>query len=389
MIRQAFAGTAMALALAAAPARAEDAPATPPAPPTLSPALAGPLAYNPNPLSVDVPSIGKIYITGIGSGLVGTQSNSTPGVRPGFADVSNAEVIIQKADGVFQFLVQAGLYNQETLGTPLARSTTYTDGTYGPVPQAWAKIAPSANFNVQVGILPTLIGLEAPFTFQNLNIDRGILWGQENVLTRAVQANLTVGKAAFSLSFGDGFFSGKYNWLSGTATYNFNASNILTLVAGGALTKNYRSTFGTPIFQNNSSIYNVIYTYTKGPILIQPYFQYTHVPSLPLIGTGTADSYSGAVLARYTVSPNFSVPVRFEYISTTGTAARNSPSLIYGTGSKAFTFTITPTYTFDRFFIRPEFSIVSASSITPGFGFGRDGLARSQARGRLEFGVLF
>lgn len=389
MIRQAFAGTAMALALAAAPARAEDAPATPPAPPALSPALAGPLAYNPNPLSVDVPSIGKIYITGIGSGLVGIQSNSTPGVRPGFADVSNAQVIIQKADGVFQFLVQAGLYNQETLGTPFVRSTSFTDATYGPVPQAWAKIAPSANFNVQVGILPTLIGLETPFTFQNLNIDRGILWGQENVLTRGVQTNLTVGKFAFSLALTDGFFSGKYNWLSGAATYNFNSSNILTLVAGGALTKNYKSTFATPVFQNNSSIYNIIYTYTKGPIFIQPYFQYTHVPSLPLLGTSSADSYSGAVLARYTVSPSFSVPVRFEYISTTGSLARNSPSLIYGPGSKAFTFTITPTYTWKQFFVRPEFSIVSASGVTPGFGFDRDGLARSQARGRLEFGVIF
>lgn len=385
MIKQVSVGAALAMTLAATPVLAEDAPA----PPALSPALAGPLSYNPDPLSVDVPSVGKLYITAIGSGFVGTQSRSTPGVASSFADVSNAQVIIQKPEGVIQFLVQAGLYNHETLGTPLVRSTQFTDITYGPVPQAWLKLAPSSNFNIQAGILPTLIGLEAPFSFQNLNIDRGILWGQENVLTRGVQANLTVGKFAFSLALTDGFFSGKFNWLSGTATYNFDSSNILTLVAGGALTKNDRSTFATPVFQNNSSIYNIIYTYTKGPILIQPYFQYTHVPSLAFLGTTATDSFSGAILARYTVSENFSLPVRFEYISTTGSAASGAASLIYGPGSRAFTFTVTPTYTWKRFFVRPEFSIVSASKITPGFAFGADGRARSQARGRVEFGVMF
>jgi hypothetical protein len=336
-----------------------------------------------------MPGFGKVYVTGIGTGLLGTQSNTTPGVNSSFADVSNASVILQKPEGVFQFLVQAGLYNQQTLGTATLRAEDYTKNTYGPVPQAWIKLAPSANFNVQAGLLPTMIGLEAPFTFQNMNIDRGVLWGQENVLTRGVQANFTSGKLALSASLTDGFWSGKFNWLTGLATYSFDPNNVLTVLAGGALSTNYKSTFATPVNQNNSTIVNVIYTHISGPFLFQPYFQYTRVKELPLLGTTATETWSGALLARYTVNEHFAIPIRFEYADSTGSQANGNASLFYGVGSNVFTFTITPTYTFNRFFVRPEFSVVSAGDVTPGFGFGLDGNATSQVRGRLEIGVMF
>ncbi|KPF73846.1 hypothetical protein IP88_08420 [alpha proteobacterium AAP81b] len=370
--------------MVAGPALAEDAPAAPPA---LGPALAGPLSYSDKPISFEAGSLGDIYITGIGTGFLGTQSNSTVEAAS-FADISNAAAIIQKADGVVQFLVHVGAYNHETLGFSYTKATRFTDLTYGVVPQAYVKLVPSANFSIQAGIMPTMIGLEGPFTFQNMNIDRGMLWGQENVLTRQVQANFTTGKLALSLSFGDGFFSGKWNWISGLATYTFNSSNALTVVAGGPTSTNYKSTFATPVFQNNSTIVDVIYSYSSGKFLIQPYFQYTSVPALPLIGTDGAESWSGAVLARYNFSDSFSLPVRFEYIDTKAKGP-NAASLINGPGANAFSFTITPTYKWKQFFVRPEFSVVSASDVTPGLGFGRDGLAKSQVRGRLEFGVIF
>ncbi|MBX9884208.1 MAG: porin, partial [Novosphingobium sp.] len=151
-------------ALAAPAAHAEET-APPPPPPALLPALSGPLSYNPEPISLDLAG-SKLYVTAIGSGYLGTQSNTTTGVASSFADLSNAQVIVQKPEGTFQFLVQAGLYNQETLGAAFVKSTDYTSNSYGVVPQAWVKFAPSSTFNVQAGILPTLIGLEAPFTFQ-------------------------------------------------------------------------------------------------------------------------------------------------------------------------------------------------------------------------------
>ena len=385
MSNHVFAAMMGAALIGSVPALAEDAPA----PPALSPALAGPLSYSSTPLNFELPGLGKLYITGVGSGLLGTQSNTTPGVNSSFADVSNATVIVQKPEGVFQFLVQAGLYNQQTLGTATLRAEDYTKNTYGPIPQAWIKIAPSANFNVQAGLLPTLIGLEAPFTFQNMNIDRGVLWGQENVLTRGVQANFTAGKLAASVSLTDGFWSGKFNWLTGSATYSFDPNNVLTALVGGSLSTNYKSSFATPIYQNNSTIVNVIYTHISGPVLIQPYFQYTKVRALPGLLTQSTETWSGALLARFTFNEHFALPVRFEYANSTGPQNFTNPSLFYGPGSDVFTFTVTPTYTINRFFIRPEFSVVKASNVTPGFAFGPNGTDTSQVRGRLEIGVMF
>ena len=355
-------------------------------PPPLLPGLSGLISYNPKPLSIDLGG-SKIYVTGIASGYLGVQSNTTPGVANAFADVSNAQVIVQKPEGVFQFLVQAGLYSHETLGLPYARATTYTDATYGPVPQAWVKIAPSAAFNVQAGILPTLIGLEAAFSFQNMNIERGVLWGQENVLTRGVQANVTAGKISAGFALTDGFFSGKFNWLSGIVSY-VDGPHTLSLVLGGALTRNYRSTFATPTVQNNSTIFNVIYSYAGEKWLVQPYFQYARVPDLSLIGSTKADNWAVGLLARYKVDDNWALPVRFEYIDTNAPRA-TAANFLYGPGSNAFSVTVTPTYTWDRFFIRPEVSLVQASGISPGAAFGSTGLDKSQVRGRLEFGVLF
>ncbi len=372
---------------------AQEAPAAPaaaaaPAPPVLAPAFAGPLAQNPNPLNFDLGDFGKIYVSGVVSGIGSTQSHHIPGDDKSFVDIDNAHVYIQKVDGVFQFLVQAGFYSFPSIGFPYLKAGTTTDNVFGPVPQAWIKIAPTSNFNIQAGILPTLIGAEGIYTYQNMNIDRGLLWGQENVFNRGVQANLTLGKLALSLSLNDGFFSGKYNWVTGSAAYTIDGSNTIAFVAGGSTKKSYKSSFATNPIYNNSSIYNIIYTYTSGPVMIQPYFQYTHIPSLPLLGTGTADTYSGALLARYNFTPNFSIPVRFEYIDTKGKQA-NSPNLLYGVGSNAFTFSITPTFTYKALFARAEFNVVKASHTTTGSAFGDFGNNRSQARGLAEIGFIF
>ena len=139
---------------------------------------------------------------------------------------------------------------------------------------------------------------------------------------------------------------------------------------------------------NNSTIYDLIYTYNSGPIMIQPYLQYTRVNALPLFESGTAETFSGAILAKYTFNEHFSLPVRFEYIDSKAKGG-DSPNLLYGAGSNAFSATITPTYVWKQFFARGEVSVVSASEITPGFAFGATGNNRSQVRGRFEFGVNF
>ncbi len=121
------------------------------------------------------------------------------------------------------------------------------------------------------------LGAEYTFSFQNMNVERGLLWNQENAINRGVQLNQTLGKFTASLSYNDGFYSNRYNWLTGALTY-VNGPHSLAFTAGGNLGQTNWQSLRTPI-QNNSMIYDLIYTYTKGPWVIQPYVQYTDVPT--------------------------------------------------------------------------------------------------------------
>jgi hypothetical protein len=140
---------------------------------------------------------------------------------------------------------------------------------------------------------------------------------------------------------------------------------------------------------------NLIYTYNSAPWTITPYFQYTHVPTASSIGAFTsASTYGGAILANYSFGEDtplsgFSLPIRFEYISTTGSLASGSANLLYGPGSNAWSVTLTPTYQYKLFFARSEFSYVDANSTTPGLAFGRDGMNTTQTRLLFETGILF
>jgi hypothetical protein len=62
---------------------------------------------------------------------------------------------------------------------------------------------------------------------------------------------------------------------------------------------------------------------------------------------------------------------------------------MYGPGSSATSFTLTPTYQHAGFFVRGDLAYVHASSITPGYGFGRSGMSQSEPRAMAEFGFMF
>jgi len=85
----------------------------------------------------------------------------------------------------------------------------------------------------------------------------------------------------------------------------------------------------------------------------------------------------------------FSLPIRFEYIASTGNAANGAPNLLYGPGSKAWSVTVTPTYQYKIYFARAEFSHVGTTSTTPGLVFGPGGTNTTQTRAVLEAGILF
>jgi hypothetical protein len=357
-----------------------------------TPAMSATLSANPNPYSITAGPLGKIYVTGAISGFGLIQDNPVPGDHKSWGDLSSAEVFIQKTDGVFQFYVQVGAYALPSLGVSNVRSTTYDDETYGYVPNAFIKFAPSASFNVMVGKLPTLLGDETTFTFQNMNIERGLLWNQENVVNRGIQANYSKGPLTLSVALSDGFYSNRYTWITGLLTYALTPQDSITFAGGGNFDKTSHSNFASPLLYNNSQVYNIILSHTKGPFMISPYFQYTVVPVNPAVGiTHNVSTTSAAVLAKYSFTPAFSVAARGEVITSTGGvfSSGNFSNLLYGPGSNAYSFTITPTYQFKILFLRAEFSYTKAEDMTPGFGFGPLGNNSRQLRGLIETGVLF
>jgi hypothetical protein len=384
-----------------APAGEQTAPATPTA--MTTPAMTGPLAANPNPTSFDAGPLGPVYVTGVVSGLGLWQNNIFPDQQHSLASLSNGQVFLQKNDGLFQYYVQVGAYTIPTLGAPYFSVPTTVGDFFGPVPMAWAKVAPTDNFNVQGGKIPDLFGVENTFTFQNMNIERGLLWAQEPAISRGGQLNYTQGPVAYALSWNDGFYSNRYSWLSGSGTYTLDPANTFVLAAGGnfahtakvTTTTPFFQTTVTPLFQNNETLFTLLYTYNSAPWTVTPYFQFTHVPAMSEIGAFSSGStIGGAIFANYSFGDDsplsgVSLPARFEYIASTGSTVAGAPNLLYGPGSNAWSITFTPTYQYKIFFARAEISHVGTSSTTPGLVFGPSGTNTTQTRGLLEVGILF
>lgn len=368
---------------ASTPAPAAAAPA-----PLSTPSVTGPIQWLP-PATFNSGFLGKASANGIVTGSGMWQGNHLPGDKVGQAALSNGQIFLQKADGPVQYYIQVGAYTMPSLGTPfLATDKTISD-FYGPVPVAFLKVPMGKTTSVQIGSLPTVIGAEYTFTFENMNIDRGLLWNQENAINRGIQLNQTLGKYfSASVSWNDGFYSNRYSWITGILTFTKGA-NSLAFVAGGNAGQTGYQTTATPV-QNNGSIYNVIYTYTKGAWIVQPYFQYTSVPTNPSIGVVKGASTTGeAILVSRVFKHGFSLPARFEYITSSGSATDNSVNLMYGPGSSAFSGTLTPTYQSGGFYIRGDLSWVHASSFTPGDVFGPNGTNSNQPRAMAEIGFIF
>jgi hypothetical protein len=398
-----MAGVIMSLAIVAG----AQTPSTPP-PPTTAPQstpAAAPAAAAPAPLSTfvltgplqwlppaifDAGPLGKLSVNGIVTGFVQFQNSSVPPDEETQATLSNGQIFIQKADGNFQYYIQAGAYTMPTLSVPFTNAQNTVNNFYGPVPVAFVKVLAGKTTSFEIGSLPTLMGAESTFTYQNFNIERGIVWNQENAINRGIQVNQALGKyLSASISWNDGYYSNRYNWLSGSVTFT-KGPHSLIYDGMGNLGKTIYQTAATPA-QNNGQMHVVIYTYTKGAWIVQPYFQYGNVPIIKQVGILKSTSATGgAINVSYAFKSGFSLPVRWEYLTSSGTATDGSFNMLgFGPGSAGTTFTATPTYQKGGMYIRGDLAWVDALNSTKGDVFGAKGTDQSQFRGVLEFGFIF
>ena len=146
--------------------------ANPPAPtPLTTPAITGPLQARP-PNTFDAGPFGKLAVNGILDGLGMWTGNYVAGDDSTHVALGNAQVFIQRTESWFQFYLQVGAYNIPALGVPFLATDETVNDLYGPVPVAFLKLQPAKNTSFLIGSLPTLMGAEYTFTFQNMNVQR-------------------------------------------------------------------------------------------------------------------------------------------------------------------------------------------------------------------------
>ena len=273
---------------------------------------------------------------------------------------------------------------------PFVNAQNTVNNLYGPVPVAFAKLLAGKTTQFEIGSLPTLMGAESTFTYQNFNIERGIVWNQENAINRGIQVNQTLGKyLSASLSWNDGYYSNRYSFLSGSVTLT-KGPHSLVYDGMGNLGQTVFQTADTPI-QNNGYMHAVIYTYAKGPWIVSPYFQYGKLPANPTVFVSKDTSATGgAVNVSYAFKSGFSLPVRVEASTSSGSTTDGSVNLLgFGSGSAGTTFTATPTYQKGGTYLRADLAWVDALNSTKGDVFGPAGTDTNQFRVALEFGFIF
>ena len=352
------------------------------------------LTLAPTPLRFEVPHFGGIDFHAVATGMGMSQTNPNKNDYNAFVDVSNAQVIVKKDSGLLRFYVQSGYYSTPSLGTTYQRANLQTKDSFGIVPLASISLAPNQHWQVTAGKINSFGGYESTFTFQNNNIDRGLLWNQTSNVSKGVQASYHEGPVSTALTLNDGFYSNQLSWMGASVNYRVNSESSAGLVWTGAIKANSTNTFITPILQNNSQIFNAVYSHQASHWSVTPYLQYTYVPANPSLGIMTAAQTTGLALLtnyRFTNSQTggFSLPLRLEYIGSSGKGSSSSPNLLYGPGSAAWSATITPTYQYERVFVRGELSYVQVMNASQGQAFGTSGNAANQSRVMIETGILY
>jgi hypothetical protein len=352
------------------------------------------LSFKKNPIQWDIPRFGAIDVRAIATGIGSAQTNPLPNDYNSFVDISNAQIILKRDTGFIQLYLQGGMYSTPSLGTTYQRASQQTQDSFGYIPLASLSLAPSKNLLFTGGKINSFGGAENTFTFQNGNIDRGLLWNQTSNVSRGFQASYSKEALSTEITLNDGFYSNQLSWMGAAVNYKINPKNSAGLVWAGAIKSNNTDTFITPVAQNNSQIVNAIYTYKSQNWSLTPYLQYTYVPSNASLGLyANASTTGAAVLANYRFRNNrpgtYTLPFRVEYITSSGKGNPNAPNLLYGPGSAAWSATITPTYQYERVFIRGEFSYVQLVNSSSGFAFGSTGSTTNQTRVMIETGILY
>lgn len=352
-------------------------------------ALAGSAAQIPPaspPLQVALGPLGPWQIAGAIAGLA-------LGAIPGNANprrTANVLISLHKITPAWELFVQTGTYAFPAVLGPTANIQALPQ--FGPVPVAYALWKPGDGVSLRAGILPSLLGPENVFTYQNVNIERGVIWNNlENTVSRAAEVDWSRQRWSGSLQFGDGFYSRSFGAVSGLLSFAPRASD--TVIAA-FLWPNRATPPNATFHDANARVLELSWTHSSGA--------WTWTPALVLFEApeSAADAsprpvrvLATALYGGYRWNPEWSVALRLEGAANGNLDApagdEHHNPLGTGAGTRLATVTLTPVWSRQQLFVRGEAAWVWLGRFRSGLGFGPRGTGRSQGRAAVELGVAF
>jgi len=297
-------------------------------------------------------------------------------------DVGSAIVSLSKSPEPFGFTLVGGAYAFPVVGLGLIRTSQYTD-PFSPIPVAYVEYSPMKGLSVQAGKLPTIIGYESAFTYQNNYIQRGLVWNMQPVINNGVRLTYSTELFFVKLGVNDGFYT-----LSTTDPKPaLDASLGLTPIKDGLIALNVLlpdkdSSPNNTANPSNKRELNLVAFYTLDKLSLGADLLYVEAPRSNTAGVSEKAKASGVALhLSYDLKP-FKLSGRIEYVVDNSDAG-GIDLVGLGDGNKAWTFTVTPAYAQGPFFFRGGLSYVKADQ-----PFTLNG-KKDQTRVGVEVGFMF
>lgn len=200
---------------------------------------------------------------------------------------------------------------------------------------------------IEAGRILTNIGGEAPFTWQNINIQRGLVWNGEPLFYNGVRLSTQIERFNVYAGVNDRDTS------DGKMALEFGASASLN----GYIDASLNALIPDSADDNPTRVYNLTLNISYLPAI--PLTFYVDYLDTPQNNGDDINSWGAALLGEYKFNNKLSVGGRVEYVNNDG----DGDNYGIGTGNNAWTFTITPKYQIGKYlYIRGEASYVKLSN---------------------------
>lgn len=317
----------------------------------------------------------------------------TPSARdiPDRSDLWNLLLNVSAGAGRLRGSASIGSYNFATVGqaiNPTLQPGANTE-LYSALPLAQILYAFDSHLSVAAGKFAALLGQESPFSYQNFNVQRGLGWALEPTVSRGVHATYVNGPLSATLELNDAYYSGTGRAVEALVAYSPSPSTgvqFAAILPRSDLGPNPTVTVG------NKAEYNLMYARQIGKLQVLPYLLWVYSPASAALGYTRGERATAAVaIVSYAFTAPFSLAVRYEDVrngSASNDVSPNADLIGYGSGSRARTLTLTPSWHAAYGLVRFEYSRVWLTAFTAGSGFGALGKASTQERFGVEIGLI-